>query len=446
MSIQEYMQISTCRVCQSESLNPVVSLGKQRLVDFVLHPDKSTKSIVPLEVVMCSNCKLVQLHHTTDPEILFTEFWYRSAINEQMRSALLDVVTKSYEKAKLNSGDAVCDIGCNDGTMLDMYPKHTTTVGFDPSNQLATGEAKDRMNYAVNTYFNRNDALRITTKLGKRFKIITAIAMFYDLPDPAEFLNDMKLVLADDGIIVIQMNYLASMLKNFAFDNICHEHLTYYSLTSLRWLIRRCGLEVIDVETNEVNGGSFRVYLKKTPLQSVDVAQGGFDRIKNLLDEEKEARLDQVDTYTKFGKQVNEITSSLSKYIVDLVSNGHTVYGYGASTRGTILLNSTPVPLPLAGVAERDQNKIGKYMTSGWLKIVTEEYARSRCKFMLVLPWHFAESIIAREQGWLQDGGTLIFPLGGKNHEPHLVDKFGEKSLTQEKENVPIVDSAVAAS
>jgi hypothetical protein len=427
----EYNLISTCRVCNSEALQPVVSLGKQKLVDFVDIPGESNKPSIPLEMIFCPHCKLVQLRHTTNPNLLYNEFWYRSGINEQMRSALLDIVIKAAHKAKVSDGDIVCDIGCNDGTMLDLYPKNVTTVGFDPSNQIDTDEARTRMTYAVKNYFNREDALRVTSKVGKRFKVITAIAMFYDIPDPAEFLNDVKLVLDDDGIIVIQMNYLLTMLQNNAFDNIVHEHLTYYSLTSLRWLFTKCGLDVIDVEENDVNGGSFRVYLKKLPIKKDDIKFGGFERVKAMLDKEKDAKLDQIKTYSDFGNRVINTLSILTRYIVELVANGNIVYGYGASTRGTVLLQATAVPLPLAGVAERDENKFGKYMISGWLKILPEDEVRSRCKYMLVLPWHFSESIINRERDWINNGGTLIFPLGGKDHGPYVVTKDGERSLKQ---------------
>jgi SAM-dependent methyltransferase len=410
-----------CRVCGYDFLIQVLSLGNQNIADFVDSPI-TKKPVVPLNLMFCEHCKLVQLGHTTHPDILFSEFWYRSNINEMMKLALQDIVNKSYEKAKLKEGDLVLDIGCNDGTMLDMFPKTITTVGFDPSNILDTDEARNRMTHAVNTYFNKIDALKISNHFGKRYKLVTAIAMFYDLDDPAGFLQEIKSVMAEDGLLVIQMNYLLSMLRNYAVDNVCHEHLTYFSLTSLRWLLNKVGLEVIDIELNEVNGGSIRVYIKRIPLQKDEVSGDAYERIKNQLDVEKQFQLSKIETYIRFGNEIKDKLKKLMEVITDISIKGNPVYAYGASTRGTVLLQSTQFPLPLAGVAERDSNKFGKYMVANWLKIYSEEYVRERCKFMLILPWHFKEAIVIRESEWLNNGGTLIFPLP----KLHMVTKDGE--------------------
>lgn len=433
-NIQDYIRITACRLCGSEALRRILSLGNQYVVDF---PDKpeTDKPRVELNLMFCEKCNLVQLEHTVNPTILFSKFWYRSGINEQMRSALEDIVTKSITKAKLTTGDAICDIGCNDGTMLEMFPKSAfVTVGFDPSDIINSIDAQRRMKIAINEYFDRRKALGVCSHIGKKFKLITAIAMFYDLNDPAEFLQDCKSVMTDDGLLVIQMNYLMSMINNHAVDNVCHEHLTYFSLTTLRWLLNKVGLDIIDVETNDVNGGSIRAYIKKVPLLKDDVTKEAFNRIKDLLQKEKEFGVSDVNVYINFGRKIKDTLETLLQTITKISLEGNPVYAYGASTRGTVLLQSTPMPLPLAGVAERDEHKFNKYMVANWLSIHPEVFVRERTKFMLVLPWHFKQSIIEREKEWLNNGGTLVFPLPNVI----LVTKNGEESMVNENKTITV--------
>lgn len=427
---------TNCRVCGSEALRPVVSLGNQRVVGFPKVP--SDTLVAPLNLVFCENCHLVQLSHSVDADKLFREFWYRSGVSESMKDSLYDIVMKSSHN--LRAGDAICDIGANDCTMLGMYPKETIKVGFDPSQQIMTLEASNHADYRVQNYFNSSQALEIVRKIGKRFKLITAIAMFYDLNDPVDFLQQVKEVL--DGTLIIQMNYLKSMLENTAFDNICHEHVTYFSLTTLRWMLLRIGMEVVDVEENPTNGGSFRVYIKRQPISRADVTTGAMERIKKMLNDEKEFGLDKLETYHAFGKRIQKVASELEEYIIPLVASKQLVYAYGASTRGTVLLQT--MKLPLAGVAERDENKFNRYMTSGWLKIHPEVYVRDRCKHMLVLPWHFEEQIIHRELDWLHKGGELIFPLP----QPHVmrmndtdIEKKYIAELLKEKNNATMAST-----
>jgi 2-polyprenyl-3-methyl-5-hydroxy-6-metoxy-1,4-benzoquinol methylase len=406
--MSSYTTVSKCRVCGTEDLRRVVSLGNQRIVDFPKTPS-TDKPCVPLDLMFCGRCHLVQLGHTVNTDLLFREFWYRSGISEVMRQALQDIVINGMQRVKMKVGDIVCDVGANDGTMLSMFPEGMIKVGFDPSNQISTPEAKVRMDYAVQDYFNKQDAINITNKVGRPFKLITAIAMFYDLDDPVQFLNEVKSVLAPDGMLIIQMNYLLTMLKNVAFDNIVHEHLTYYSLTTLRWMLTKVNLEVVDVELNEVNAGSIRVYIKRMPLSRNDLIPGALERIREVLDEEKEYGLDKIETYHQFGNKIISVCNELQQYIVNLVKEKNVVYAYGASTRGTVLLQT--INLPLAGVAERDENKYGHYLVAGWLKIHPEEYVRQRCKHLLILPYHFLSGILEREKEWMQQGGKLIIPL-----------------------------------
>lgn len=442
--LQTYIEFNKCRVCGGSDLVTVLTLGLQKVVDFVKKPGDSKRPTAPLELVLCSHCKLVQLKHSVLPEFLYPEFWYRSGITESMKWALKEIVGVGIEHTKLQPEDAVLDIGANDGTLLDFYPKNVVTCGIDPCNQIVTPEAKKRMTLAVRSYFNRKTGQAMVESVKKQFKVVTAISMFYDLDDPVQFLYDVKQILHDDGVFIIQMNYLATMLKNNCADNICHEHVAYYSFKTLEWALARVGFSVIDADVNGVNGGSLRVVLKKAPAMKDDYINGAVDRIHEIIEIEETMKLEEVQTYLDFGVRVKEILHRVSVYIMQQTLNGKRCYAYGASTRGSTLLQS--VPLVLSGVAERDVNKIGLFMNADWLLIHTEEYVRERADIMLVLPWHFKTEIVEREKAWLEKGGTLVFPLPN----PIAVTKDGESPLVisplvNYRKKMEIPDGKVAA-
>ena len=283
-----YQIIDKCRSCGGDLLD-IISLGEQVSVGFTDKPEDGNK--IPLDLVLCPKCYLLQLKHTTNTALLYNEnYGYRSGVNQTMKDELKDIVDKAV---KFVEADVAVDIGCNDGTLLSNYPVEVTRVGFDPSlgtnlisgNRLASycqenlsrGGAKYKM---YRDFF----AADIFKRSFEKAKIVTAIAMFYDLDDPNKFLKDVHSILDDDGVFIIQQNYLAGMLQNVAFDNIVHEHLEYYSLTSLESLLNRNGFVVVDVEEREVNGGSFRVYAKKKGVSG--------PRVQEMRDKEKRLELD----------------------------------------------------------------------------------------------------------------------------------------------------------
>lgn len=400
----------TCRACNTELPDTdLASLGNQTIVDFLSDGEKG-RGEAPLSLVYCNGCGLVQLRHSVDPDTLYRTFWYRSGINEQMRAALLELQKSACKRADLTEDDVVMDIGSNDGTLLGYYagPK---CVGFDP----ATDVVKEaRVNFPeitfVDEYFNAADALR--TARGKKYKIITAVAMFYDLEDPGKFLDDIAACLTEDGVFVVQMNYLYTMIKNMAFDNVGHEHLCYYSLSTLARLFAQHGLVITDAELNGVNGGSIRVYAKKeTGLRGTKVPMSS--SIEDILRDEHY----QHGELTTFGMKTWKLSYDLLKFLQRLKWAGKVVYAYGASTRGSTLLQTVfssgqlRARDVLEGVAERDPNKYGRTMAGLGLPIVTEEVARARADYFLILPYHFWESISKREKAWMEKGGKAILPV-----------------------------------
>lgn len=392
-----------CRVCKAGlPRTSIIDLGDQYIVDFPKKGEKG-RDHAPLELALCK-CGLLQLRHTVDADTLFKTFWYRSGINEQMRAALANVVTSAAAQVSLKPKDLVLDIGSNDGTLLSMYGDDIGTVGFEPATEVAEESRKNTSAIIWNTYFNAKNALY--SSIGKKYKIVTAIAMFYDLDDPLAFIKEVEQILHDDGVFVVQMNYLGSMLRNLAFDNISHEHLCYYSLQTLMQMFQSVGLVIVDAETNEINGGSIRIYAKKKGINSFRCAQ--------LLREDMQ--ICKRDKIEQFAERIDDCCAELGLLLGGLAKEGKKVYAYGASTRGSTLLQtlfntSANAKDYILGVAERDPNKFGREMNGLDLAIISEEDARKEADYFLLLPYHFWSSISKRERQWMVNGGKFILPV-----------------------------------
>jgi hypothetical protein len=409
-----FKEINCCRVCHSPKLSPILSLGNLYVSNFV-DSEKEQGLKVPLELVLCSReengCGLLQLKHTTSPQLLYKTYWYKSGINASMRNALKDVALKSEEKVCIEDNDIVLDIGCNDGTLLRSFTrKNIRRVGFDPAENLfqysRIGTTKIIVDFFNFKAFNENFP-------GEKAKIITSIAMFYDLDDPNTFVKDIVKCLHEKGVWVIQMSYLPSMLQQNAFDNICHEHLEYYSLNSLEFLLEQHDLEVFDVELNDVNGGSFRTYIKhkNTELKNSNIE--GLKRVKKLREFEQKIGLNKKKTYEDFALRVNKIKEKVTSFIKTETLKGKKVFVYGASTKGNTLLQFFGLTKDLIpAAAERNPAKYGKKTVGTLIPIISEEQARKeKPDYFLVLPWHFLKEFKERESNFLKQGGKFIVPL-----------------------------------
>lgn len=392
-----------CIACGGSEFQSVIDLGDQYVVDFVKNPELPALK-APLHLQKCVDCHLVQLKDRVSPDRLYRTFWYRSGINESMRQALRDVV----RSLKTESQEKVLDIGCNDGTLLAFYPKGTVKVGIDPCRELLDeGLSEKRIDIGIVGYFSK----KAIEQYGP-YKAITAISMFYDVDNPQQFLEDCRDVLAPEGTLVIQMNYLKTMLEDLAFDNICHEHLAYYSMTAMKSLIEKAGLECQGAMLNSVNGGSLRVYithpgglLNKLPIgKQVELHA----MMHSLLISEANMKLDTDIPYKRFRDQVQYHCQLLRKFILSQKD----VCVYGASTRGHTLMQCLNLPQgTIKYAAERDEKKWGLYTVGTNILIQDETFCRSNTKLFLVLPWHFAGGIRSREHAWMQNGGRLLFPM-----------------------------------
>lgn len=406
--------ITSCRLCDSKDLTFILSLGEQYVSDFIEGPsDEGIK--VPLELVLCDvnsgGCGLLQLRHTTPSNSLYRNYWYKSGMNQTMKDALADITNKAEKIITLSTGDLVLDIGCNDGTLLRSYKSEgIRTIGFDPAENLME-EARIGTTRIINDFFNSESFI---LEFGdEKAKIITSIAMFYDLDEPNKFVKDIANCLDRDGIWIIQMSYLPSMLEQNAFDNICHEHLEYYSLMSLQNPLKRHELEVFDVELNDVNGGSFRTYVKHKDSSSITPFKNSAERVKDLENFELSLGLDNKEIYDEFAGRVNHIKTKLSEFIRQEIQEGKTVSIYGASTKGNTLLQYFELDSTLIkSAAEKNPDKWGKKTVGTLIPIVSEEEVRSdNPDYFLILPWHFLKEFMYREADYLRSGGKFIVPL-----------------------------------
>ncbi len=407
---------TTCRVCEGR-LHFVLSLSDHFVSDFP-SPEQGDGTKAPLTLMLCETCKLLQLEHTVPAETMYRNYWYRSGTNRTMCDALADIAHKAERLIHLRGGDAVLDVGCNDGTLLGSYrTPGIYRIGFDPARNLAVHSTKSA-DTVVSSFFDA-EAFRAEPALTEKYpRVVTSIAMFYDLEEPNRFVADVKKVMDPDGLWIVQMSYLPLMLKQNAFDNICHEHLEYYSLSSMEVLLARHEMRVVDTELNDVNGGSVRLYIRNARALDSAFADEthrvlAAERVAALRAEERAMALDSKATYDDFAFRIDRIRQDVAGFVRQQSAAGRRVFVYGASTKGNTLLQYFGLDSTvIEAAAERNPDKWGRVTVGTRIPIVSEAEARSRRPdYFLVLPWHFISEFQSREKDYLRSGGRFIVPM-----------------------------------
>ena len=400
------MFIKKCRSCNSKNLKDLFSLGK---LSFTGKFAKNKNIDIPkaeLGLKLCENCKLVQLSKNFNLKYLYgPDYGYRTGINKTMTDHVSKVVKNAIKITGLKKNDAVLDIASNDGTLLNFYPQNTLTFGIDPTITKFTREYKN-INFKIPSFFDKKKIIKI---FNKKFKVITALSVFYDIENPNKFLREVNDLLDKNGIFILEQADLLSIIKLKMFDTICHEHLEYYSHKVIKNLLKKNGLEIFNFLKNDINGGSTQYYIKKINNQSYKVKKF---KIFKLLNEESKYKLDKVQTYKKFIVEVNSIKKKLSQFIKKIKDKGETIHGYGASTKGNVLLQYFKIGNKhIDCIADRNPKKNGFFTPNTKIKIVNEKFSRlKRPNYYLVLPWHFKKEILSREKKQIKYS-KFIFPL-----------------------------------
>jgi len=391
-------RVKKCLLCKNGKLKKIFSLGNLFVSNFV-RKNQIYKGIkAPLTLMYCPECSLLQLSHIAPQELMYKRFyWYRSSVTKTMRDGLKDIFNESLKHISLEKNDVVLDIGANDGTLLKYYKqKKLKTIGCEPAKNL-TNQLKKNCDFVLDNFWSNNKLEKIIIKNQlKKPKIITAIGMFYDLENPNKFIKDASLALDDDGIFIAQLMCLKSMIEKNDLGNICHEHIEFYSLKSLKFLFENNGLEIFKIEENEINGGSYRIYCRKYRNGSIKLNR------ENVLSSVKQ-----------FVKRIKKNRLVTMKFINKKIKEGKKIFLYGASTKGNTVLQYYGMNFKkITYAAERSPEKWNKYTIGTGIKIISEKQARKlRPDYFFVTPWGFIDEFIKRESTWIKKGGKFIVPF-----------------------------------
>ncbi len=390
-------KIKNCLLCKNNHLMKIFSLGNLFVSNFVNKKQIKKGVRAPLTLMYCPKCTLLQLSHIAPQELMYKKFyWYRSGVTNTMREGLKDIYRSSLKYVNLTKNDVVLDIGANDGTLLKYYNKRFKTIGCEPAKNLID-QLRKNCNYVLNDFWSYHKLNNILTKRKlKKPKIITAIGMFYDLENPNKFIRDSAIALDDNGIFIAQLMCLKSMIVKNDLGNICHEHIEFYSLKSLKYLFEQNGMEIFRIEENDINGGSYRIFCRKLNQGSIKLNE------TNVLASVK-----------KFVKRIKKNRSITMKFIKKKIKMGKKIFLYGASTKGNTMLQYYKINdkiIPFA--AERSPEKWNKYTIGTGIKIISEKQARNlNPDYFLVTPWGFIKEFVKRESVWLKKGGKFILPF-----------------------------------
>jgi hypothetical protein len=406
--MNDYRAIAGCRASGSTHLVSVLDLGMQSLTGVFPGSAQESVSRGPLELVLCPESGLLQLRHSFEPSEMYGEnYGYRSGLNQSMVDHLAHKVRHLERLAHLDNGDVVLDIGSNDGTLLKSYAAPgLQRIGIDPT----AGKFREFYPSDVKVVADFFSAAAYRSVCAKPAKVVTSIAMFYDLEQPIEFCREIASVLAQDGVWHFEQSYMPSMLRLNSYDTICHEHLEYYSLQVVARILAAASLKVVDVTMNNVNGGSFAVTAVHAANRSLRPNHAVIDW---MLGQEDRMGIGTPRPFRDFEERVFRHREDLTRLIRSLTADGKKILGYGASTKGNVVLQFCGLgPADIPAIAEVNTEKFGRVTPGTHIPIISEQEARAmKPDYFLVLPWHFKDGILRREKEYLASGGKFIFPF-----------------------------------
>lgn len=403
-----YKKIEACRICGNTHLVRALDLGEQMLTGVFPREKDKNITVGPLRLVKCTGgseaCGLLQLEHSYDLGEMYGEnYGYRSGLNASMVKHLHGKVEAILERVDLGEGDLVVDIGSNDSTTLQAYPTSgPILVGMDPTGVKFQKYYPPRIQLIPDFF---SSSLLKERFPGKKAKVITSFSMFYDLENPTAFMREIHEVLADDGVWVFEQSYMPTMLETNSYDTVCHEHLEFYALRQIKWMTDRVGFRILDVELNDVNGGSFSITVSKS-----DGDKSVPPSVQKILDAEREIGLDTLVPYEAFADCAAKSKQDLLKFIETAQAEGKKIAALGASTKGNVLLQ-------YCGLAEKDifcigdvnPDKFGCYTPGTWIPIIPEdELLAMKPDYLIVLPWHFRKFFLENKKF---SKSKLVFPL-----------------------------------
>lgn len=399
-------KIKYCRSCKSKKLYYLFSLGDHYFTGIFPQNKNTTVPKGKLTLLMCKNCSLVQLSENFNLNKMYgNNYGYRTGLNLSMVNHIKEKVNYLKNKFEINNEDLVLDIGSNDGTLLKFFNKNNL-IGIDPTISKFSKYYPKKIKKVAN-FFSKKNLDKILNK--KKIKLITSIAMFYDLPDPISFAKDIYNILDDEGIWHLEQSYSGYMLKNLAYDTICHEHAEYYSLKSIKYIFDKSNLKIIDIKFNEINGGSFAISVaKKNSKRKTNKLI-----IKKILNYEKNNKINTIFMYKNFFKKINNEKAKLIKLLVNLKNKNKTIFGYGASTKGNVILQFCNLKdKQIKFICDVNKDKENCYTPGSKIKIINEKLAKKlKPDYYIVFPWHFKNFILNKEKLLIKNKTKFIFPL-----------------------------------
>ena len=410
-----------CKICKSKKLIKITNLKNQPISSVFSEKKKFGLKKYNINLYKCLSCELIQFASLPPLGDMYgSTYGYRTSLSKLM----IDHMHKKYQKLKklkiLKNQSNILDIGSNDGTFLNFFAKKNKNYnlyGVDPSSKKFLKYYEKKINVSTD-YFSYENFIKNKENKKIKFDLITSFAMFYDIEDPNKFCFDIKKLLNDNGLWVLEISYFPSLLKNLTYDQICHEHVTYYTLTTFNNLIKKHDLKIIDFQINDINGGSIEIVCSK----KINKIKPKVDKLNKYLLDEKKITIDSF-------KRLNERIENTKKNILELLKiiGKKNIIGYGASTKGNIVLNHCNITSKeIKYICDANPYKFNKFTPGSNIQIISKEKMRKlNPKYLLVLIWSFRNEVIKQEINYIKKGGKLIFHLP----QLHIIDKKNYKNF-----------------